>query len=161
MTGGTDHIVAAMIFKGFGADPQTTKYIPYDAGGKAMAGLLSGEVQALSSGLGEVIDLVRQGWVKLLCVAAPTRLDIVPDTPTCSEAGAKDAVFVNWRGFFAAPDIDESTAQQYREMLAAMYDTSAWQRIRDQNGWVDIYRPGAEFVALLENQERTVGALIK
>ncbi len=159
--GGTDHIVAAMVFKGFGADPRSTKYIPYDAGGKAMAGLLSGEVQALSSGLGEVLDLVRQDWVRLLCVAAPTRLQIVSDTPTCIEAGAKDAIFVNWRGFFAAPSVDQERAQQYRKVLAAMYDTAAWRRIREQNGWIDIYRPGDAFVTLLEEQEHSVGALMQ
>ena len=159
--GGTDHIVAAMLIKGFGSDPRTTKYIPYDAGGKAMAGLLSGEVQALSSGYGEVVDLARQGWVRILCIAAERRLDSAPDTPTCDEAGAKGAIFVNWRGFFAGPGLDPELAERYRAMLAAMYTQPAWQDTRDRNGWVDMYRPGAAFLQMLTAQETTIAALMQ
>jgi len=161
VTGGTDHIVAAMIINGFGGDPRSTKYIPYDAGGKAMAGLLSGEVQALSSGYGEVVDLARQNWVRILCIAAERRLAIAADTPTCIEAGAENALFVNWRGFFAGPRISASRAQDYRQLLANMYHQPAWQAIRLRNGWVDIYRPGDEFVAMMEAQERAVGTLMQ
>ena len=161
VSGGTDHIVAAMVIKGLGADPNTTKYIPYDAGGKAMAGLLSGEVQALSSGFGEVVDLARQGWVRILCIAAEQRLAVAPDTPTCIEAGAQDAVFVNWRGFFASPKLSAERAAAYRQVLAAMYEQPVWQQIRQRHGWVDIYKPGAEFTRMLEAQEQVIGALMR
>ena len=160
ITGSTDHIVAAMVFKGFGSDPATIKYIPYDAGGKAMAGLLSGEVQALSSGLGEVIDLTRQGFVRILCVTSPVRLPVAPDTPTCLESGATDAEFVNWRGFFAGPGLDPLLGEQYQELLAAMYASDAWRTIRARNGWVDIYVPGKKFRAMLEAQEQTLKRLM-
>ena len=159
--GGTDHIVAALLIKSLGNDPATTKYIPYDAGGKAMAGLLSGEVQALSSGYGEVMDMVAQGWVRLLCIAAPERVPSAPDTPTCEEAGAAGAVFVNWRGFFAAPGISEAQAEQYRALLQAMIQTESWHEIRTRNGWVDLFQSGPDFLALLKNQERTIGTLMR
>ena len=35
--GGMDHLVAAMVMKAAGENPTAVKYIPYDAGGKAMA----------------------------------------------------------------------------------------------------------------------------
>lgn len=159
--GGTDHIFAALLVKSLGGTPQTTKYIPYDAGGKAMAGLLSGEVQALSSGYGEVVDMVQQGWIRLLCIGAPARLSEAPDTPTCEEAGAPGATFVNWRGFFAPPATDEARAQAYRQALAQMYDTDAWEKTRMRNGWVNIYRSGDDFTAMLEAQEQTIGQLMR
>lgn len=159
--GGTDHIFAALLVKSLGGMPQTTKYIPYDAGGKAMAGLLSGEVQALSSGYGEVVDMVQQGWIRLLCIGAPRRLSEAPDTPTCEEAGAPGATFVNWRGFFASPATDEARAQAYRQALAQMYGTAAWEQTRMRNGWVNIYRPGDDFITMLENQEQTIGQLMR
>jgi len=45
-----DHLVAAMVMEAAGKDALGVKYIPYDAGGKAMAALLSGEIAALSTG---------------------------------------------------------------------------------------------------------------
>lgn len=158
--GGTDHIVAAMVFRSLGFAPRDVKYIPYDAGGKAMAGLLSGEVQALASGYGEVVDLARQGWVHIVCIAAQRRLSMAPDTPTCDEAGASGAVFVNWRGFFTAPQPDEQRAEHYRALLAEMQRTEAWQTVRDRYGWVDLYRAGDDFTAMLETQEATLATLL-
>ena len=92
VAGGMDHLVAAMIMKAGGAQPTKVKYVPYDAGGKAMAGLLSGEIQALSTGLGEALELSKQGQVRILCVTAGERLKDAPDVATCKEAGA-DAQF--------------------------------------------------------------------
>ncbi len=175
VTGGTDHIVAALVFEGFDIPAGQVKYIPYDAGGKAMAGLLSGEVQALSSGFGEVVELVKQGWVRILCTASYERLAVTPDTPTCIEAGARDATFVNWRGFFMAPgavapvdnDKDKdslnksSEAEQYAGLLQTMMQTEAWQTVKTRYGWVDLYRPGDEFQALLINQEQQLATLLK
>ncbi len=161
VAGGTDHIVAALLVKGVGNDPATTKYIPYDAGGKAMAGLLSGEVQLLSSGFGEVVDMFEQGWVRLLCVAAPTRLARAPAVPTCAEAGAPEVVFVNWRGFFAAPGLDAASAARYRQLLNEVRATDAWQEIKTRNGWVDLYRAGPDFVTMLNRQEDQVGTLMR
>ncbi len=158
--GGTDHIVAAMMVRDGGGDPRSTKYIPYDAGGKALAGLLSGEVAALSSGYSEVIDLARQGWIRILCIAALQRLPEAPDVPSCSEVGAPGAMFVNWRGFFAAPALSAQQAAAYRELLAELRQSVAWQQVRQRHGWVDLYRAGADFERLLNEQEATLRTLM-
>ena len=64
VAGGMDHLIAALVMKNAGTDATKVKYIPYDAGGKAMAGLLSGEIKALATGFGEAIELARQGEVQ-------------------------------------------------------------------------------------------------
>lgn len=161
VAGGMDHLVAALVMKSAGNDPKDVKYIPYDAGGKAMAGLLSGEIKALSTGFGEAIELARQGEVRILCVTSKERLPASTDTPTCDEAGAAGAEFVNWRGFFAAPGISAEDAAAYGTALEAMYDTDDWATVRDRNGWVDIFNKGDDFVTFLEAQEKQIGDLMK
>ncbi|MEM6848653.1 MAG: tripartite tricarboxylate transporter substrate-binding protein, partial [Pseudomonadota bacterium] len=161
VAGGMDHLVAALVVKATGGDPVGVKYIPYDAGGKAMAGLLSGEIGALSTGLSEALELARQGEVRILCLTSEERVDAAPDTPTCSEAGAEGASFVNWRGFFGAPGLSDAQAAQYQEALAAMYETDAWAVVRDRNGWVEIFNPGADFTTFLEGQEKEIGDLMR
>lgn len=160
VAGGMDHLVAAMVMKAAGAKPTEVKYVPYDAGGKAMAGLLSGEVQALSTGFGEALDLSKQGQVRVLCVTAPERLADAPDVTTCREAGA-DAEFVNWRGFFGAPGLSADKQQQYVAVLSKMYTTPEWEAVRARNGWVNIYNPGDEFITFLEGQEKVIGDLMR
>ncbi len=159
--GGMDHLVAAMVFQAAGGNPSDVKYIPYDAGGEAMAGLLTGEIQALSTGFSEAIALANQGEVRILCVTSAERVDAAADVPTCAEAGADGMEFVNWRGFFAAPGISDEQVNAYRDALEAMYETEAWAAVRDRNGWVEIWNRGEDFNAFLENQEQVIGDLMR
>ena len=160
VAGGMDHIVAALVMKSAGAKPTAVKYIPYDAGGKAMAGLLSKEIQALSTGFGEAAELAKQGQVRILCVTSAERLGDAPDVPTCKEEGA-DAQFVNWRGFFGAPGLSDDQKQAFVAALEKMYATPEWETVRARNGWVNIFNPDDKFVAFLEDQEKVIGDLMK
>ncbi len=158
--GGMDHLVAAMVMKAAGEDPTAVKYIPYDAGGDAMAALLSGEITALSTGFSEAIDLANAGEVKIIGVTAPERVATFPDAQTMKEQGI-DTEFVNWRGFFAAPGLPEDKLAMYQDALAKMYDTAEWEEVRARNGWVNIHNNGDDFLSFLENQEQVMGDLMR
>lgn len=158
--GGMDHLVAAMVMEAAGKDALGVKYIPYDAGGKAMAALLSGEIAALSTGFSEAVDLANAGEVKIIGVTSDERVDAAADAQTMKEQGI-DISFVNWRGFFAAPGLPQDTLTQYQDVLAKMYDTPEWEDVRTRNGWVNIHNAGDDFKAFLEGQEQVIGALMK
>ncbi|WP_286239198.1 tripartite tricarboxylate transporter substrate binding protein [Neptuniibacter halophilus] len=158
--GSMDHLVAAMAFKAAGGDARQVRYVAYDAGGKAMAGLLSGETQLLSTGFSEALALAEAGEVRILVMTGAERNEAAPEVPTLQELGY-DATFVNWRGFFAAPGISEAEKAEYVSVLKQMYDTEAWEEVRSRNGWTEIFKPGQEFVAFLEQQEKEVGALMR
>lgn len=158
--GGMDHLIAAMVFQDAGADPIAMKYVPYDGGGATMAGLLSGEVQTVSIGFSEAVELAKASEVRIIGVTSEDRVDAFPDAPTMKEQG-NDTVFVNWRGFFAAPDLPEAQLAAYQDVLAKMYGTAEWEDVRDRNGWVDIHNNGEDFRSFLENQEQVIGDLMK
>ena len=158
--GGMDHLVVAMAFKAAGADPTKVKYLPFDAGGKAMAALLSGEADALSTGLGEALELAKAGQVRILASTAPERIAEAPDVATLVEQGY-DVTFVNWRGFFAAPGLPADQKAAYIQALADMYAKPEWEVVRKRNGWVNIYNAGDDFVDFLNKQEAVIGGLMK
>jgi putative tricarboxylic transport membrane protein len=158
--GGMDHLVAAMVMEAAGKDALGVKYIPYDAGGKAMAALLSGEIAALSTGFSEAVDLANAGEVKIIGVTSDERVSAAPDAMTMKEQGI-DTSFVNWRGFFAAPGLPEDKLAMYQDALAKMYDTPEWEAVRERNGWVNIHNNGDDFKAFLESQEKVIGDLMK
>jgi len=158
--GGMDHLVAALAFKAAGGEPRKVKYLAYDAGGKAMAGLLSGETQVLSTGLSEALSLAEAGEVRILAMTGDERSKVAPDVPTLQELGY-DATFVNWRGFFGSPDISDEQAAEYAKVLEKMYDTEEWATVRDRYGWTEIFKPRKEFEAFLKLQEKEMGSLMK
>ncbi|MEO1637699.1 MAG: tripartite tricarboxylate transporter substrate-binding protein [Pseudomonadota bacterium] len=158
--GGMDHLVAAMVMEAAGKDALNVKYIPYDAGGAAMAALLSGEIRALSTGFSEAVALAEAGEVKIIGVTSDKRVDAYPDAPTMMEQGI-DTTFINWRGFFGAPGMPEDKLAMYQDAIAKMYDTPEWEEVRARNGWVNIHNPGDDFQAFLEEQETVIGDLMR
>jgi len=158
--GSLDHLIAAAAFKNSGLNAQDVRYVAYDAGGKAMAGLLAGETAMLSTGLGEALEMSKAGQIRILAITAEERVSDAPDVPTLKEMG-NNTVFANWRGFFASPSISQEKAQEFADVIKAMYETNEWETVRKRNGWVNTYKPMGEFVAFLEQQEQVIGDLMK
>ena len=159
--GSMDHLVPVMAFKAADVkNPSEVNYLAFDAGGKAMASLLSGESDALSTGLSEAIDLAKAGEVRILAHTGPERVDAAKDVPTLKEQGI-DTIFINWRGFFAPPGTSAEKQQQYIKVFEKMYKTPEWEAVRSRNGWVNIFNPGDQFTDFLSKQEKDIGALMK
>ena len=156
--GSMDHLIGALAFQTAGANPNDVIYVPYDAGGKALAGLLSGETQMISTGLGELMGARDQ--VRIIGITAPERVSDAPDAPTLKEQGY-DVQFVNWRGFFGPPGMSNSMKNEIAKMLGDVQKTSEWEAVRARNAWVNIYNPGDDFVKFLEKQTGEMTDLMK
>ena len=80
--------------------------------------MIAGEVTATIADAGPVSVQVHGGQVRALGVAAPRRIDDMPDVPTMKEAGA-DVEAVLWSGIFvpkntAAPVVKKLEAEFIR-----------------------------------------------
>ena len=156
--GSMDHLIGALAFQAAGANPNDVVYIPYDAGGKALAGLLSGETQIISTGLGELMGARDQ--VRIIGITAPSRIADAPDAPTLKEQGY-DVQFVNWRGFFGPPNMSNKDKKALSTMLGKVMKTPEWEAVRKRNAWVNIYNSDKDFVKFLEKQTVEMTALMK
>ena len=156
--GSMDHLIGALAFQAAGANPNDVAYIPYDAGGKALAGLLSGETQIISTGLGELMGARDQ--VRIIGITAPSRVADAPDAPTLKEQGY-DVQFVNWRGFFGPPNMSNKDKNALSAMLGKVMKTPEWEAVRKRNAWVNIYNSDKDFVKFLEKQTVEMTALMK
>ena len=156
--GSMDHLIGALAFQEAGANPNNVVYVPYDAGGKALAGLLSGETQILSTGLGEVMGARDQ--VRIIGITAPKRVGDAPEVPTLKEQGY-DVQFVNWRGFFAPKSMPSGDVKKIAKMLGDVQKTPEWETVRKRNAWVNIYNPGSKFDSFLKKQTKEMTKLMK
>ena len=156
--GSMDHLIGALAFQAAGANPNDVAYIPYDAGGKALAGLLSGETQIISTGLGELMGARDQ--VRIIGITAPSRVADAPDAPTLKEQGY-DVQFVNWRGFFWPPNMSNKDKKALSAMLGKVMKTPEWEAVRKRNAWVNIYNSDKDFVKFLDAQTVEMTALMK
>jgi putative tricarboxylic transport membrane protein len=155
--GSMDHLVAAQIFKAAGGNPSSVRYVPYDAGGKALAGLLTGEIEILSTGLGEVIDKHKSGELKIIATTSDETIDGIP---SFKELGV-NTYFANWRGFFGAPNLSEEKINDFAAVFSEMYKTKEWEEVRSRYGWSNLYKPTTSFRTFLETQEQEISSLMK
>ncbi len=158
--GSTDHIIFARGLELAGADPFKVVYVSYDGGGKAMAGILTGETQLLSTGLSEAIDMARAGEVRIIAVTAGERLAALPDVRTLTEQGYP-LEFANWRGFFGAPGLDPTRYQDMMDTVTALLATPEFEVVRARNGWTVLHHEGQAFYQFLERQEKEIGDLMR
>ena len=77
--------------------------IPYKGANDSVLAVISGQVTATIADAGPALSQVLGGHARALAVAAPKRMDELPDVPTLKEAGA-DVDAVLWSGLFAPKD---------------------------------------------------------
>ena len=73
--------------------------IPYKGANDSVTAVISGEVTATIADAGPVTSQINGGHARALAVAAPKRVESLPDVPTMKEAGA-DVEAVLWSGIF-------------------------------------------------------------
>jgi tripartite-type tricarboxylate transporter receptor subunit TctC len=73
--------------------------IPYKSANESVLAVVSGQVTTTIADAGPVLPQVKSGTVRALAVAAPKRMEELPDVPTLQEAGA-DVDAVLWSGIF-------------------------------------------------------------
>ena len=100
-------------------------HVPYTGGGPAVVALLSGNVDALSTGPSTIIQHVKAGKVRVLASWGDKRLASLPDVPTLSESGVP-AVFFQWSALFAPAGTPESALAKLREAAKAAASDKAF-----------------------------------
>ncbi|HEY5855594.1 MAG TPA: tripartite tricarboxylate transporter substrate-binding protein [Aldersonia sp.] len=156
--GGPDHLFPMQTAQAVGVDPTTVNYVSYDGGGDLLTALLGKKIDAGTSGLGEFVDQIEAGQLRVLAVSGAERLPDV-DAPTLTEAGI-DLQFTNWRGILAPPDISEEARTAMVEALTELHNTDAWKEALVKNGWTDAFVTGPEFEQFLVEQDERVGSTL-
>jgi tripartite-type tricarboxylate transporter receptor subunit TctC len=97
--------------------------IPFQGGGAAQQGILSGQVPFMFSTTIGILPRVRSGQLRGLAVSSPRRIAAAPEIPTMAESGVTDFDVVAWFGLFvpaATPRaIVERLAEETRKALNA------------------------------------------
>ncbi|AJD89698.1 tricarboxylic transport membrane protein [Jeotgalibacillus malaysiensis] len=158
--GSMDHMQFVKIAKAAGVDVANMKYISDPESG-GLTSVLNGSIDVFTTGVAETIEQVRAGKVKVLGITSEERLEgeVLSEFPTAIEQGI-DETFVNWRGFFGPPNMDEAAVAYYEEKFKELNDSEAWTEIREKYGWGEMYMDSEEYAAFLEEEAESMEALL-
>ncbi|MEM6462326.1 MAG: tripartite tricarboxylate transporter substrate binding protein [Pseudomonadota bacterium] len=120
--GTTTHITGALFLSELGLD---ITHVPYPKSGEALRDTIAGRltfqfIPALSG-----VPQVRDGAVRSLGVAAPTRLEAMPDLPTITEAGLDGFVSQTWNSFAAPAGTPDEIVNKLNEAVNAIVQSDA------------------------------------
>ncbi len=157
--GGPDHLAPMLMARAAGIPPKQVNYIPFDGGGELLASILGNKVAFGVSGVGEYLDQIKAGELRLLAVTGPKRVDGL-DGPTLKEAGY-DVNFTNWRGIVAPPGLTDGERNKLVRLIEELHDSDEWQKSMKQNGWDDAFLTGDRFGAFLDAEDKRVDSVLK
>ncbi|MFE0133147.1 Bug family tripartite tricarboxylate transporter substrate binding protein [Streptomyces sp. NPDC059037] len=157
--GGPDHLAPMLMARASGIAPKKVNYVPFDGGGELLASILGKKVAFGVSGVGEYLDQIKSGELRLLAVTGPERVDGL-EGPTLKESGY-DVDFTNWRGIVAPPGLSEAERDKLTGLVRKLHDSPQWRKSLKTNGWDDAFLTGDKFGDFLDAQDKRVVSVLK
>jgi tripartite-type tricarboxylate transporter receptor subunit TctC len=138
-------------------------HIPYKGGAGASAiGLLSGEVKCAFTTLASVMTHVKAGKLKVLGVAAPNRVETLPDVPSFPEIGYKNMKSGSWQGAYVpAGTPDPIVKKLYAIFTKVMADPTVVKRLQDNGAEAVISKSPEEFAVFMKEENEKWAKVIK
>ncbi len=107
---GSMHVPMAMLEKNAGIK---MTHVPYTGAGPAVAALLGGQVDAISTGPSSILQHIKAGTVRPLAHWGDKTVQALPDVPSLKSAGY-DVQFVQWSGIFVPKDVPDEVVKRLR-----------------------------------------------
>jgi len=107
---GSMHVPMAMLENAAGIK---LTHVPYTGAGPAVAALLGGQVQAISSGPSSIVQHIKAGKLRALAHWGDKPLATLPDVPSLQSLGY-DAKFVQWSGIFVPAGVPDEVIKTLR-----------------------------------------------
>jgi len=155
--GGTDHMLAGMIARAVGVEPNKVNYVASKGGGDQIANIVGGHVTVGIAGLGEFAEHIKAGRMRALAVSSPGRLEGIP---SLKEQGV-DIVLGNWRGVFGAPGLTTAQRDALVNAVKTAVDSPAWKQTLAKMGWEDVFLGGDAFKAFVEEESKRARATLE
>jgi len=156
--GSSDHLTAELFWQQTGTQGV---HIPYRGGAPAINDLLGNQVQASFQNINAIVQHVKAGKLRALAVTGDKRSTLMPDVPTLSEAGVKDADVYSWQAIAAPKGLSADMKKKIHEALvAAINDPQVKPRLIEQ-GFEIVANTPEEFTAFQQQEFQRWKSLIQ
>ncbi len=136
-------------------------HVPYKGSGPCVQDLLGGQVDAAFADMSSTVEIVRSGRLRALANSGPSRIPMLPDVPTMTEAGFPFTTYA-WYGLFAPAKTSPAIVSKLNVAVnQALKDPAVVQRLRELN-FTDLPQNTPEqFATTIHQDLRDWSALVK
>jgi tripartite-type tricarboxylate transporter receptor subunit TctC len=93
--------------------------VPFPGSGPGIPQVLGGQIAGMSSPLGDWVQHVKTGKIRILATSGPERSPFVPNVATYKEQGFGELVVREWFGFFMPAGASQAVKDRASTMLRA------------------------------------------
>lgn len=156
--GSQDWMKAAILLRTVEAEPRDMRYVAFDGGGEALAGLIGGAIQVYTGDIAEM-SAHMDGSLRILGVMSQDRLDApFNEIPTLTEQGY-DAVWPIMRGFYVGKEVSDEDYQAWVDVFAEAHASEEFHKVQAEKGLLPLNLSGAEFDAAVREQAAELRSL--
>lgn len=94
--------------------------VPYKSSPQAMLDMVAGRVQVMWDPPTTGISFVREGKLRVLATANPTRSSLLPDVPTMAESGMPEFLVPSWMGLVGPAGVPREIVDRLNREFAAV-----------------------------------------
>jgi tripartite-type tricarboxylate transporter receptor subunit TctC len=135
-------------------------HVPYTGAGPAVLALLSGQIDALSTGPSSVMQHVRAGKLRVLAHWGEGRLAALPDVPSLKELGVPVG-YSQWSGLFVPSGTPEAVVSKLREAAKAASEDPRARQALAAAGTSFMYQDMPEFERFVQADAKAMAALVQ
>jgi tripartite-type tricarboxylate transporter receptor subunit TctC len=137
-------------------------HIPYKGAGTAINDLVSGRIDVMITSLvGNMMDYVSEGRIKLIATTGPERSGFLPKTPTVAEGGVPNFGIRAWTALFAPANTPPAVIAKLNQAMEAIKKDGVVQK-KIESQAMDVTIGSPEDVRKMLSAERDFyGAILK
>ncbi len=135
-------------------------HVPYTGAGPAVLALLSGQIEALSTGPASVTQQIKAGKLRALAHWGDGRLASLPDVPSLKELGVP-ITYAQWSGLFVPANTPPAVVEKIRQAAKfAAADPRANQAMAAA-GTSFMFQDMSEFDRYVQTDAKDMAALVQ
>lgn len=156
--GSVDELLILEMATAIGVDRSHIDFRAVPGGGyNVVKHLMSGQSHVAVSSFEELKEFNNNGDLRIIGVSSEKRVENL-SAPTLKEFGL-NIVFSDWKGVFAAPEINDVEANQLSGVFEKLSETEAWNTTIEEQKWQNVYLPGTDFKQFVKSEIETIGRL--
>jgi tripartite-type tricarboxylate transporter receptor subunit TctC len=155
---GIGHMMGEMFLNATGTD---MVHVPYKGAGPAINDMLGGQVKVMFDNLPSSLAHIKAGKLVALAVAAPKRLEVLPNVPTLAELGLPEVNDQAWYGLVAPAKTPDAIVKKVYDATVAVLRT---QEIKDKfalQGATPVGNTSAEYLAQIKVEFEKMKTIVK
>jgi tripartite-type tricarboxylate transporter receptor subunit TctC len=156
--GSFTHLTSVAVLEALGINDEAI-YVPY-GDGKAPVELLAGRIDAAVQWPGQFIQHHEEGTLRILCVTGAERIALLPETPTCAEAGAEGVDITMWRGLAAPAGTPEEVVEKLEAAARAASETEEFKKAAENLGFEISFMDSGKFGELIARDDAAIAELL-